>query len=83
MAQALGPIVADIVKERGANLVLDKQAVVYANSNAFEITADAIARLDAKLPNYKVVLGRGAAGHPFAITHGRPPLLPQSWAVHP
>jgi len=31
--------------------------VVYANSNAFEITADAIARLDAKMPTYKVVLG--------------------------
>ena len=57
VAQALAPIVADIVKERGANLVLDKQAVVYANSNAFEITADAVARLDAKMPAYKVVLG--------------------------
>ncbi len=60
VAQALGPIVSDIAKERGANLVLDKQAVVFANSNTFEITADAIARLDAKMPTYKVVLGAAA-----------------------
>jgi outer membrane protein len=64
VAQALGPIVSDIVKERGANLVLDKQAVIYANSNAFEITADAVARLDAKMPTYKVVLGAVPAAAP-------------------
>jgi len=57
VAQALGPIVEELVKERGANMVLDKQAVVFSNSNAFDITADAIARLDAKMSNYKVVLG--------------------------
>ena len=57
VAQALGPIIEEIVKERGANMVLDKQAVIYASSNAFDITPDAIARLDAKLPTYKVVLG--------------------------
>jgi len=64
VAQALGPIVADIVKERGANLVLDKQAVVYASSNAFDITPDAIARLDAKMPTYKVVLGAAPLAAP-------------------
>jgi outer membrane protein len=57
VAQALGPILEEIVKERGANMVLDKQAVIYSSSNAFDITPDAIARLDAKLPSYKVVLG--------------------------
>lgn len=57
VAQALGPIVEDLVKERGANMVLDKQAVVFSNSNAFDITTDAISRLDAKMSNYKVVLG--------------------------
>jgi Skp family chaperone for outer membrane proteins len=57
VAQALSPLIEQIVKERGANIVLDKQSVVFASSNAFEITADAIARLDAKLSSYKVVLG--------------------------
>ena len=57
VAQALGPIVQDLVKERGANMVLDMQAVVFSNSNAFNITPDAISRLDAKMPTYKVVLG--------------------------
>jgi Skp family chaperone for outer membrane proteins len=57
VAAALGPVVEQIVKERGANMVIDKQSVVFASSNAFEVTADAIARLDAKMPTYKVVLG--------------------------
>jgi outer membrane protein len=57
IAQALAPIVSDIVKEHGANMVLDKQAVVYSNTNAFDITPEAISRLDAKMANYKVVLG--------------------------
>jgi outer membrane protein len=55
--KVLGPILEDIVKERGANMVLDKQAVVYSNTNAFDITPEAISRLDAKMANYKVVLG--------------------------
>jgi hypothetical protein len=38
-------------------MVLDKQAVVYSNTNAFDITPEAINRLDAKMANYKVVLG--------------------------
>jgi Skp family chaperone for outer membrane proteins len=57
VAQALGPIVEALVKERGANMVLDKQAVVFSNNNAFDITPEAISRLDAKMSNYKVVLG--------------------------
>jgi outer membrane protein len=57
IAQALSPIISDIVKEHGANMVLDKQAVVYSNTNAFDITPEAINRLDAKMANYKVVLG--------------------------
>ena len=64
VAQALGPIVEAIVKERGANLVLDKQAVIYSSSSAFDITPDAVARLDAKMPSYKVVLGAKAPAAP-------------------
>jgi Skp family chaperone for outer membrane proteins len=56
MEGALGPILQQLVKERGANLVLDKQAVVFANNSAFDITGDAINRLNQKLPAYKINL---------------------------
>jgi outer membrane protein len=51
---ALG-VVADIVKERKANLVLEKQAVVY-EPEGMDVTADAIKRLDQKLPSVPVNL---------------------------
>ena len=60
MEQQLGPILQQLVKERGANLVLDKQAVVFANANGFDITGDAINRLNQKLPAYKVNLNATA-----------------------
>ncbi len=56
MEQQLGPILQQLVKERGANLVLDKQAVVFANANGFDITGDAINRLNQKLPSFKINL---------------------------
>lgn len=56
MEQALGPIVQEVVKQRGANIVVDKQAVVFATANGFDITQDVIAQLDAKMPTYKVNL---------------------------
>jgi len=56
MEQALGPILQQLVKERGANLVLDKQAVVFANASGFDITGEAINRLNQKLPALKVNL---------------------------
>jgi outer membrane protein len=55
MEGKLGPILQQLVKERGANLVLDKQAVVFAPSaSGFDITGDAIKRLDQQLPGIKV-----------------------------
>lgn len=54
--KVLGPILQEIVKERGANMVLDKQAVVYANNPAFDITGEAIEKLNAKMASYKVTL---------------------------
>jgi len=54
MEQKLGPILQQLVKERGANMVLDKQAVVFATLSGFDITADAIKRLDQQLPSVKV-----------------------------
>lgn len=48
-------VVADIVKERKANLVLEKQAVVY-EPEGMDVTPDALQRLDKKLPSVPVNL---------------------------
>jgi len=56
MEAQLGPILQQLVKERGANLVLDKQAVVFANQTGFDITGDAINRLNQKMPAFKINL---------------------------
>jgi Skp family chaperone for outer membrane proteins len=56
MEAQLGPILQQLVKERNANLVLDKQAVVFANANGFDITGDAINRLNQKMPAFKINL---------------------------
>ena len=42
--------------ERGANLILDKNAVVFANNSAFDITPMAIDRLNQKMSTLKVTL---------------------------
>ena len=52
--QQLGPILSQVMKDHGANLVLDKQAVVMANEGGFDITGDVIAQLNQKMPSYKV-----------------------------
>ncbi|HZB90218.1 MAG TPA: OmpH family outer membrane protein [Stellaceae bacterium] len=59
-------VVADIVKERRANLVLEKEAVVF-EPEGMDVTADAIRRLDQKLPSVPVNLPKlddGAAKPP-------------------
>ena len=56
MEQALGPILQEVVKERGANIVVDKQAVVFATANSFDITAEVIERLNQKMPTFRVNL---------------------------
>jgi outer membrane protein len=53
--QALGPILQAIMTERGANLLLDRNAVVLGTVDV-DVTAVAIARLNQKLPGVKVVL---------------------------
>lgn len=52
--------IADIVKERKANLVLAKQAVVF-EAEGLDITAEAMTRLDKKLPTVQVNLPKPAA----------------------
>jgi Skp family chaperone for outer membrane proteins len=61
MSKVLGPILQQVMKERGANLVVLKQAVLMAGSGAFDITGDVINRLNAKLPAVKVSLANPAA----------------------
>jgi Skp family chaperone for outer membrane proteins len=48
-------VVADVSKERRATLVLEKQAVVY-ESEGMDISAEAIVRLDKKLPSVTINL---------------------------
>ena len=55
MEQKLGPILQQVVKQRGANLVIDKQAVVFApQAQGFDITGDCIKLLDQQMPSLKV-----------------------------
>ncbi len=62
--QALGPIVQEASKERGANTVVDKQAVVFATANGFDITQDVINRLKEKMPTFKVTLNAPPPAQP-------------------
>jgi outer membrane protein len=56
IAQTLSPILAQLMTERGGNLILDKNAVVFANNSAFDITQAAIDRLNQKMASLKVTL---------------------------
>jgi Skp family chaperone for outer membrane proteins len=46
-------IITDIATERGATLVLSKSQVLLA-ANEYDVTAEALKRLDAKLPSVAV-----------------------------
>ena len=59
IAQALEPILQGLMKQRGANMILDRNAVVYASPEAvkaLDITVQAIGELNKKLPKLKVSL---------------------------
>lgn len=59
IAQTLEPILQTLMQQRGANIILDKNAVVYASPQAvaaFDITLPAIQELNQKLPSVKVDL---------------------------
>jgi outer membrane protein len=58
---ALGPILQGIMQERGANLLLDRSAVVLGMVNV-DITAVAVQRLDQRMPSIKVQLVALPAG---------------------
>lgn len=59
IAKALEPILQNLMQQRGANMILDKNALVYASPQAvqaFDITQPAIEQLNQKLPSLKVSL---------------------------
>jgi Skp family chaperone for outer membrane proteins len=58
---ALGPILQKIMTERGANLLLDRNAVVLGTVDV-DVTALAISRLNQTLPTVKVTLQPLPAG---------------------
>lgn len=58
---ALFPILQQIMRERGANLMLERGAVIVA-TNDFDITPIAVERLNKALPHVKVELTRAPAG---------------------
>ena len=60
----LGPILQGLMIQRGANLILDKNAVVFASSSQFEITQAAIDQLNQKLSTVKVTLQSPPTGAP-------------------
>lgn len=53
IGEEMRPILKEIVDARGATLLLDRSAVMYANS-ATDITDEVMAKLDEKLPTVKV-----------------------------
>jgi outer membrane protein len=57
---ALEPILQNIMRERGANMVLDRQAVIIAAGD-IDVTPVAVQRLDKVLPRVKVELTSVAA----------------------
>ncbi len=58
--QALGPVLSDLMQEQGVDIVLDRQSVISMRIGSYDITKDVIARLDAKMPSYKVSLAAEA-----------------------
>jgi outer membrane protein len=59
IAQKLEPILQNIMAQRGANMILDKQAVVFASPQAvaaYDVTMPAIEQLNQQLPSLKVDL---------------------------
>jgi Skp family chaperone for outer membrane proteins len=59
LRRSLAPIFADIMKARGANLLLDQNQVL-VGAVEMDVTKEAIRRLDQKLPSVKVVLPSAA-----------------------
>jgi outer membrane protein len=59
--QTIRPILEDIMKERGANFVLNRGAVSLISDDRFDVTDEALKRLDVKLPTMTVTVAEPAA----------------------
>jgi outer membrane protein len=64
VSQALQPIVTSLMQQRGANMLLDKSAVLAVNNGVFDITQTAIDQLNQKMPTLKVNLESPPANPP-------------------
>jgi outer membrane protein len=62
---ALNPVLKDLMNQRGANLLLDRSAIMYATIDV-DITNDVIARLDQVMPKVKLTLTGAAPAAPSA-----------------
>jgi Skp family chaperone for outer membrane proteins len=58
----MGPILQKLMVQRGANMILDASAVVFASSGTFNITQTAIDQLNQKMPSIKVTLQMPPSG---------------------
>lgn len=56
LSAKMGPILKQIMDERHANMIVDKQAVVFGTDPSMDVSAEAVKRLDAVLPSAKVDL---------------------------
>jgi Skp family chaperone for outer membrane proteins len=54
LAQQYEPILRGIMDQRGANLLLDKNAVLLSSNGTFDITADAINEINKRIASIKV-----------------------------
>ena len=79
---ALEPILQSIMRERGANMVLDRQAVIIATAD-IDITPVAVQRLDKALPKVKVELTSVAANASPAPAGALAPIAPLAPAGKP
>lgn len=74
LEKALEPILQQVMRERGANMVLDRQSVIIATSD-IDITPIVVQRLDRALPKVKVELTAQTASAAAAAT-AAPPIAP-------
>ena len=73
MEKALGPILKQVMADHHANIVVDKQAVILATDNSFDVIAGSGAEAGCVLPSVKVELpparcgGRWRAERRYAV----------------
>jgi Skp family chaperone for outer membrane proteins len=66
MEKTVGPILKQVMADRHANIVVDKQVVIFSTDNGFDVTAEVVQKLDAALPSVKVELPAENAVSPDA-----------------